>query len=98
MTGTAPLNEKVGFCRPFFGDFRKMTRIFTPSFLEKVGIVQTYVESIFECYITHISVGLLDSIFRAQISDFPKMLHIFTSSFPEKVGTVQTDVKSIFEC
>ena len=35
-----------------------MSRIFRPSFLEKLGIVQTYLKSIFECYLTYISVGL----------------------------------------
>ena len=31
---------------------------FVSSFLEKLGIVQTYLKSIFECYLTYISVGL----------------------------------------
>ena len=66
-TQTALWNDKVGFYRPFLGDFPKMTRIFRPSFVEKVGIVETYLKSIFESYLTYISVGLLDSNFLDQI-------------------------------
>ena len=63
--------KKWDFAGHFFGDFAEMSRIFRPSFLEKIGIVQTYLRSIFGYYLTYISVDLLDSMFLAQISLSP---------------------------
>ena len=98
MTDTAPWNKKVGFCRPFFGNFHKMTRIFTPSFLVKVGIVQTCGESISECYITYIYVGLLDTIFLAQIplslprTEWNRKDLGYNSGYRYSMGTIEEDI------